>query len=109
MKAELVPLEMINGLGKKTVNILNNQGLKTAKDLFLNFPYRYEFYHPMTLKEAVYKTKACLVGRVISPAKYQYYRSHLSSLTFSMAINDEIIKVIKDPLVDKIFQVLIFQ
>lgn len=94
MKAELVPLEMINGLGKKTVNILNNQGLKTAKDLFLNFPYRYEFYHPMTLKEAFYKTKACLVGRVISPAKYQYYRSHLSSLTFSMAINDEIIKVI---------------
>ena len=94
MRAELVPLEMVNGLGKKSIEILNKQGLKTVKDLFLAFPYRYEYFEPMTLKEAFYVQKACLVGRVISPLKYQYYRAHLSSLTFSMSINDEIIKVI---------------
>ena len=94
MRAELVPLEMISGLGKKSIDILNKQGLRNVKDLFLAFPYRYEFFEPMNLIEASKNDKACLVGRVITPLKYQYYRAHLSSLTFSMNVNDEIIKVI---------------
>lgn len=94
MKADNCPINVIKGVGPKYVNILNKQGINTIKDLFLMYPYRYESFVPTDIYSVNNMEKTCFVGRVISPVKYQYYKQSLSSLTFSMNVNGEIIKVI---------------
>ena len=94
MKADNCPINVIKGFGPKYINILNNQGIYTIKDLFLTYPHRYESFIPTDIYSATNQEKACFVGRVISPVKYQYYKQSLSSLTFSMNVSGEIINVI---------------
>ena len=94
MKADNCPVNLIKGFGPKYLNILNKQGIYTIKDLFLTYPYRYESFIPTDIYSARNNEKTCFVGRIISPVKYQYYKQSLSSLTFSMNVNGEIINVI---------------
>lgn len=94
MKADNCPINVIKGFGPKYINVLNSQGIKTIKDLFLTYPYRYESFIPTDIYDVKNQEKTCFVGRVISSVKYQYYKQSLNSLTFSMSINGEIINVI---------------
>ena len=94
MKADNCPINMIKGFGPKYINILNRQGIYTIKDLFLAYPYRYESFAPTDIYSVKNNEKACFVGKVISPVKYQYYKQSLNSLTFSINVNGEIINVI---------------
>ena len=46
MKADNALINQIKGFGPKYINILNEQGIYTIKDLFLAYPYRYESFIP---------------------------------------------------------------
>ena len=94
MKADNCPINLVKGFGPKYLNILHEQGINTIKDLFLTYPYRYESFVPTDIYMVKNMEKACFVGRVISPVKYQYYKQSLSSLTFSINVCGEIINVI---------------
>ena len=93
MNARYALVKDIKGFGKKYTEVLNSQGVFTIKDLFLTFPYRYEAFAIDDIHTT--KTdKVCFVGTVVSSLKYQHHKSNLNSLTFSMAVDGEIIKVI---------------
>lgn len=94
MRAELVSISTIKGLGEKYVNILNDNGIFTIKDLFLAYPYRYESYIPTDINNITNHNRVCFVGTVISTVTYQFHRNNLNSLTFNMLCGFEVIKVI---------------
>ena len=94
MNAKHALIKDIKGLGKKYTDVLNSQGVYTIKDLFLTFPYRYESYAIDDIHTTTKTDKVCFVGTVVSPPKYQFHKANLNSLTFSMAVSGEIIKVI---------------
>lgn len=94
MKAEYANINTIKGIGKKYVEILNQNDIYTVKDLFLTYPYRYESFVPTDIFNITNYNKVCLVGNVISTVTYQHHRNNLNSLTFNMICNNEVIKVI---------------
>ena len=94
MNAENVSISMIKGLGKKYVDILNDAGIYTVKDLLFAFPYRYESFIPTNIFSISNYNRVCLVGNVISTAAYQYHRNNLNSLSFNMISDGEVIKVL---------------
>ena len=94
MKARYIEISSLKGLGKKYVEILNEYGIYTVKDLFLAYPYRYESFIPSDLYNITNYNKVTLVGTVISNVSYQYYRNNLNSLTFKMIVSGEVINVI---------------
>lgn len=94
MKARYIEISSLKGLGKKYVEILNEYGIYTVKDLFLAYPYRYESFIPSDLYNITNYNKVTLVGTVISNVTYQYYRNNLNSLTFKMIVSGEVINVI---------------
>ena len=94
MKARYIEISSLKGLGKKYVEILNEYGIYTVKDLFLTYPYRYESFIPSDLYNITNYNKVTLVGTVISNVSYQYYRNNLNSLTFKMIVSGEVINVI---------------
>ena len=94
MKAEYAAINTVAGLGKKYVEILNDYGIYTIKDLFLAYPYRYEAFIPTDLYNITNYNRVTLVGNVISTVSYQYHRSNLNSLSFNMICGGEVVKVI---------------
>ena len=94
MRAELGSISTIKGLGEKYVNILNDNGIFTVKDLFLAYPYRYESYVVADINNITNYNRVCFVGNVISTVNYQFHRNNLNSLTFNMICGNEVIKVI---------------
>ena len=94
MNAENALIKEIKGFGKKYTDVLNSQGVYTVKDLFLTFPYRYESYTVDDIHTTTKTDEVCFVGTIISPLKFQHHKQNLNSLTFSMAVSGEIIKVI---------------
>ena len=94
MKADYVNIDAIKGIGKKYVELFNENGIYTVKDLFLAYPYRYESFIPDDLYNIANYNKVCLVGNVISTVSYQHHRNNLNSLSFSMLCSGEVIKVI---------------
>lgn len=94
MNADKTQLEMVKGLGKKYIETLNENGIYTVKELLTAYPYRYESYIPTDINNITNCNRVCLVGNVISCVTYQHHRSNLSSLTFTMLSNGEVIKVL---------------
>ena len=94
MNAELIPVEMVKGLGKKYAEILNESNIYTVKDLFFAYPYRYEAFVPTDIFNISNYNKVCLVGTIISPAIYQFHRNNLNSISFNILTDGEVIKVI---------------
>lgn len=84
----------IKGLGTKYVELLNEQGIMTIKDLLLAYPHRYESFIPDDLHNIKDYNHACLVGNIVTTLTYQQHRMKLNSLTFNMIVEGEIIKVI---------------
>ena len=94
MNAENTSISIIKGLGKKYVDILNEYGIYTVKDLLFAYPYRYESFIPTNIFNINNYNRVCLVGNVISTASYQYHRNNLNSLSFNMITDGEVIKVL---------------
>ena len=94
MNADFDLVSEIKGIGPKYVNVLNKQNIFSIKDLFLTYPYRYESFVPTDIYSVNNHDKACFVGTVVSPVKFQLYKQSLSSLTFSISVNGEVVNVI---------------
>ena len=94
MKAMYANIEILNGLGKKYVDILNKHNIYTVKDLLLTFPYRYQSFIPTDIYSVKDFNHTTLVGMIVSLPTYQYHRANLNSLSFNIKIGNDIVKVI---------------
>ena len=95
MNAQNVLLKDLKGVGKITLERLNNAGLYTAKDLLLFYPNKYNIYEPMTIEQASLQIGAsCLVGTIISRVNYIYYKPKLNAISFNMAVGENKVHVI---------------
>lgn len=94
MDSANAPLINIKGLGSKYVEVFNQHGVMTIKDLFLSYPYSYEAYFPTDIYNIKDYNHVCLVGNVVSNVNFQQHRAKLNSLSFNVMVSGEIIKVI---------------
>ena len=95
-KLELIsgtPVGDIKGVGPKVVEKLNAMGIFTVYDLVNYFPYRYENYEIIDIKQAAHDEKITVEGKIISGVAVQYYGKMKSRLTFNIQIETEVVKV----------------
>lgn len=94
MDASYASIDLIKGIGPKTLKELEKLNIKTIKDLYLFYPTRYEIYTPNDIYNLKNFDKVCLAGKIISALKFQQYKTNLSMITFNINVNGEIVKVI---------------
>ncbi len=87
-------INQIKGISKKMIENLNNDEIFTVYDLLYYFPYRYEFYEVVNINTALDNEKVTVVGQVMTEPVFYYYKKNHSRLTFSISINNQIIKII---------------
>ena len=85
-------LEDIKGLGPKTIEALNNLGIKNQEDLLNYYPYRYNIYKPTTLSDTKEGETVVLTGTVESNPKVIFIRRNLNKLVFNFNDNNRIIQ-----------------
>lgn len=93
-KLKTIKIEEIKGITKVMINHLHNHNIYTVSDLLFYFPYRYENYEVINLNRADNNEKVTVVGEVVTEPVFYYYRANRSRLTFSVLINDLVIKVV---------------
>ncbi|MDO4814108.1 MAG: ATP-dependent DNA helicase RecG [Gemella sp.] len=88
-----IPLESINGVGSKTVEVLKSMNLYTIKDILSNIPYRVESAASLSgdIKSG---QKIIAVGKVESRLVTQFYGNRRSRSFFSLQSNIGSIKII---------------
>ncbi len=86
-------LRAIKGLGPKNIELLNKLNIYNVEDLITYYPYRYNIYKPMNLKDC--KTNATItINAVIeSTPKLSYIRRNLNRLSFKALASDLLINV----------------
>ena len=90
----MVSISEIKGVGKKTEEILNNNGIFTANDLVFKFPKKYESFKEDHLLFAVDNTNVTTTGTVVSLPVVVNHRGSLKSLRFDLLVENEIYKII---------------
>jgi len=81
-------LSEIKGIGKKTKEKLNRNGIYDCFDLIERFPSRYEVYELTNLKDAEENEKVTLLAQVDKKPKVAYIRKNLTKLTCPILIED---------------------
>lgn len=87
-------LSLVKGLGPKYQAILKKYNITTIEDLINIVPTNVNFFNIVNINDYDVDQNITVFGRILSPAISRFYNKSLNSLTFSMNINDEIIKVI---------------
>lgn len=88
------PIGNIKGVGEKTKEILNKNGIYTASDIVFNFPKKYESFKEDSLLFAVDKTDVTTTGLVESVPVVVNHRGSLKSLRFNLLVENEVYKII---------------
>ena len=60
------PISKLSGVGEKTKELLNNEGIYTVSDLLFNYPKKYESFKEDSMLFAVDKTDVTTTGIVAS-------------------------------------------
>lgn len=81
-------LSEIKGIGKKTKEKLNRNGIYDCFDLIKSFPSRYEIYELTNLKDAEDDEKVTLLAQVNRAPKVAYIRRNLTKLSCDILIED---------------------
>lgn len=85
---------VIKGIGKKTIEHLNENNIITIKDLVNTFPKTYKVYDVVELDDFLEDTKLSAMGLVTSVVIPKRIKQSLNVLIFSMLISGKNIKVI---------------
>ncbi len=93
-KLQTIPIEQIKGITKKMIEHLHFHNINNIYDLFFYFPYRYENYEVININRAEDNEKVTVVGQVVTEPVFYYYKRNHSRLSFSILVNDKVIKVV---------------
>ncbi len=86
-------LEDIKGIGPKSLLALKALNLYTKDDVINYFPYRYNVYTPVKLRECSEGDTCTITGYVESAAKVFFIRKNLNKLSFAFNTGSELINV----------------
>jgi len=81
-------LSEIKGIGKKTKDKLNRNGIYDCFDLINQYPARYEVYELTNLKDAEDEEKVTLLAQVDKKPKVSFIRKNLTKLSCDILIED---------------------
>lgn len=87
-------VEILSGVGPKTVGLLAKLGITTIYDLLCHFPFRYEDVSLKSLSEMSDGQKASVRGTVVTPPVVQYYGGKRNRLSFRLAVAEDIVQVV---------------
>jgi ATP-dependent DNA helicase RecG len=95
MRQELLqPVEILNGIGEETANLLKELDIHTINDLINYLPYRYEDFKNKELTEVKHDERVTVEGTVHSAPLIQFYGKKKSRLTFRLLVDRFLITVI---------------
>jgi ATP-dependent DNA helicase RecG len=80
-------LENIKGVGPKTASKLNDQGIKTVKDLLFYFPMKYVTHELNNYDEIEIDKELSLIVKVSKKPKIYFIRKNLDKLSVQVEIN----------------------
>lgn len=86
-------LEDIKGIGPKSLLALKALNLYTKDDVINYFPYRYNVYTPVKLRECSEGDTCTITGYVESAAKAFFIRKNLNKLSFAFNTGSELVNV----------------
>ena len=86
-------LENIKGIGPKSLLALKALNLYTKDDVINYFPYRYNVYTPVKLRECSEGDTCTITGYVESAAKVFFIRKNLNKLSFAFNTGSELVNV----------------
>lgn len=86
-------LEDIKGIGPKSLLALKALNLYTKDDVINYFPYRYNIYTPVKLRECSEGDTCTITGYVESAAKVFFIRKNLNKLSFAFNTGSELVNV----------------
>lgn len=86
-------LEDIKGIGPKSLLALKVLNLYTKDDVINYFPYRYNVYTPVKLRECSEGDTCTITGYVESAAKVFFIRKNLNKLSFAFNTGSELVNV----------------
>lgn len=86
-------LEDIKGIGPKSLLALKALNLYTKDDVINYFPYRYNVYTPVKLRECSESDTCTITGYVESVAKVFFIRKNLNKLSFAFNTGSELVNV----------------
>ena len=89
-----IKVENIKGISKAMIEHLHNHDICNVYDLINYFPYRYENYEVVNINRVEHNEKVTVVGQIVSEPVFYYFQRNKNRLTFSMLVNDLIIKVV---------------
>ena len=86
-------LEDIKGIGPKSLLALKALNLYTKDDVINYFPYRYNVYTPVKLRECSEGDTCTITGYVESAAKVFFIRKNLNKLSFAFNTGSELVNI----------------
>lgn len=86
-KTWLDPIESLKGIGPKSGENFRQLGIKTIRDLFFHFPFRFDDLQARDLTSILDQEKVALYGQVVSPPVVAYFGHRKSRLTFRIAVD----------------------
>ncbi|NLG82099.1 MAG: ATP-dependent DNA helicase RecG [Bacilli bacterium] len=89
-----IKVENIKGISKAMIEHLHNHDIYNVYDLINYFPYRYENYEVVNINRVEHNEKVTVVGQIVSEPVFSYFQRNKNRLSFSMLVNDLIIKVV---------------
>ena len=87
------PIGNVKGVGKKTEEILNNNGIYTGSDMLFNYTKKYYSFKEDNLLFAVDKTDVTTVG-IVATLPIVVDIEFFKSLQFKLLVDHELYKVI---------------
>ena len=85
-------INLLKGIGPKTLKILNNLGVYTIEDLVNYYPYRYDHYTIGDLNNISNKT--LVKAKVLSNPILNFIKKNFNKLSFNVEVDNKIVKVI---------------
>ena len=94
MSLNETPVATVKGVGPSVLEKLHALNIHTVADLLESYPSRYESYEVIDLSLAKHEERITVIGSVVAPATNSFYGRKQSKMQFSIAIGEEVVKVI---------------
>ena len=86
-------LKIIPGIGEKTIKNLSKFNIYNAQDLVEYYPYKYNFYNPQNINEALDNTTLTINGIIESIPRVFYIKKNFNYLSFRLLTTNKLINV----------------
>ncbi|MGL4373164.1 MAG: ATP-dependent DNA helicase RecG, partial [Turicibacter sp.] len=94
MSLSNISIKKVKGVGPAMVEKLNDLKISDVKSLLEYFPYRYENYEKIDIHKALHDEKITVEAKIITACSVQYYSKMKCRMSFSVLVNQEVIKVV---------------